>query len=395
MLRTYKYLLRPNNEQIRQLDFLLWQSRLAYNAALEQRIRIYQETGKGIGYGAQWTHFRDVRRDHPDALGQVNASSLQHLLRRLDKSFTAFFHRLKAGEKPGFPRFKSRNRFHSIEYTYGDGCKLRQNEQGRKLLYIQNVGEMRMCYHRAIPANAEIKHAVVKRVSERWYVCLMLELPSPEKRLIQTGRQVGMDVGLKSLAALSTGGLIENPRWLRKSLAELRRLQRQAARQIKGSNRQRTTYRQIARLHEQVANQRADYLHQVSNQLVVENDLIAIENLSLGFMHRNRHLSLSSHDAGFGLFRQMLEYKAERAGIQVVAVNPSNTTQTCSGCGSMVPKGLSVRVHACPDCGLVLDRDVNAARNILTLALRTPLGRSGQPITCPVWGERWLRSHRL
>jgi len=384
MLRTYKYLLRPDPEQVKRLDFVLWQSRLVYNAALEQRIVTYRETAKGIGYGAQWTHFRDLRRDNPDTLGRINASSLQHLLRRLDKSFSAFFRRLQAGEKPGFPRFKSRQRFNSIEYTYGDGCKLRQNEAGRRSFYIQNVGEVRMCYHRGIPMEANIKHAVVKRIGERWYVCLILELPDAEKRQTQTGHQVGIDVGLKSLAALSTGELVENPRWLWESLAKLRRGQRHAARQVKGSHRQRKTYRKIARLHEQVAQQRADYLHQVSHRVVLENDLIALENLSLGFMNRNGHLSLASHDAGFGLLRQMLEYKAESAGIQVVVVNPSNTTQACSGCGSIVPKALSVRVHACPECGLVLDRDVNAARNILALALHTPLGRSGQPVTWAV-----------
>jgi putative transposase len=205
--------------------------------------------------------------------------------------------------------------------------------------------------------------------------------------LASTGKQIGVDVGLKSLAALSTGELIENPRWLQESLAKLRRLQRPASRQVKGSHRQRETYRRIARLHERIANQRADYLHKVSSRLVGENDLIGVENLPHGFMNRSdasigRHLSLSSHDAGFGLLRQMLAYKAESAGIQVIAVNPSNTSQACSGCRSMVPKGLSVRVHACPDCGLVLDGDVNAARNILSLALS--LGRSGQPITWAV-----------
>jgi len=384
MLRTYKYLLRPNNEQLNSLDFLLWQSRLVYNAALEQRITTYQETGKGISYGSQWAHFRDVRRDNPDTIGLVNASSLQHLLRRLDKSFSAFFRRLKSGEKPGFPRFKSRNRFHSIEYTYGDGCKLRMNEHGRMSFYIQNVGEMRMCYHRAIPDGANIKHVVIKQVNNHWYAFLMLELPDPEPRQSLTGNQVGIDVGLKSLAALSTGELIENPHWMRQSLAKLRRLQRHASREIKGSNRQKKTYRKIARLYEQISNRRADYLHKISNKLVTVNDLIAIENLSLGFMNKNRHLSLSSYDAGFGLLRQMIEYKAESAGIQVIAVNPSNTTQACSGCGSIVPKGLSVRIHKCPYCGLVLDRDVNAARNILSLALNNPLGRSGQAVTCSV-----------
>jgi len=381
MLRTYKYLLRPTHQQAEQLDFLLWQSRNLYNAALEQRIKTYQETGKGIGYGAQWTHFRDVRHENKDTYGQLNASSIQHMLRRLDKAFTTFFRRLKAGDKPGFPRYKGRNRFRSIEYTYGDGCKLRQNEQGRRSFYVQNVGEIHLCYHRDIPAEANIKHAVIKRANERWYVCLMLELPEPEPRAVRTGKQVGVDIGLKSLAALSTGALVDNPRWLRANLARLRRLQRHAARQIQGSQRQHKTYRQIARLHERIAHQRMDYLHKVSARLVAENDLIAIENLALGFMNRNQHLARSSHDAGFGLLRQMLEYKAESAGIPVIAVNPSHTTQACSGCGRMVPKGLSVRVHACPDCGLILDRDVNAARNILTLAVSNPLGRSGQSVT--------------
>jgi putative transposase len=319
-----------------------------------------------------------------DTIGRLNASSMQQTLRRLDKSFAAFFRRLKAGEKPGFPRFKSRNRFPSVEYIYGDGCKLRQNKKGKKLFYIQNVGEIRMCYHRDIPGNAVIKHVVIKRTGERWYACLMIELPNAENRLEKTGNQVGIDVGLKSIAALSTGELIENPRWMRNNLAKLRRLQRHACRQVKGSNRQKKTYRQIARLHEKVFNQRRDYLHKVSSKLVATNDLIAIEDLNLGFMNQNKHLSLSSHDAGLGMFRQMLEYKAESAGVQVIAVKPSNTTQACSGCGSIVPKGLSVRVHECPHCGLVIDRDVNAARNILTLALLTPLGRSGQAVTWAV-----------
>jgi putative transposase len=381
MLRTYKYLLRPNTEQAKQLDFLLWQSRLVYNAALEQRIITYQKTGQGIGYGAQWAYFRDVRRENPATLGQVNASSLQQLLRRLDRSFSAFFRRLKAGEKPGFPRFKSRMRFKSIEYTYGDGCKLHQDKNGRMSFYVQNVGQIRMCYHRAIPLGAVIKHAVIKQVGERWYLCLMMEIPIAVGKHIPSGNQVGIDVGLKSLAALSSGKLIENPQWLREKLPKLRRLQRHVCRQLKGSHRQQETCHQIARLHEHIANQRADYLHKVSIRLVIENDLIAIENLTLGFMNLNGHLSLSSHDAGFGLFRQMLEYKAEEAGIQVIAVNPSNTTLVCSGCGNVVLKGVSVRVHACPSCGLVLDRDVNAARNILAKALSNPPGQGGQLVT--------------
>ncbi len=167
MIRTYKYLLRPNPEQVQALDFLLWQSRRIYNATLEQRITTYRDTGKGIGYGAQWAHFRDMRHENPDTFGKLNATSLQQLLRRLDKGFTAFFRRVRAGETPGFPRYKSRNRFKSIEYSYGDGCKLRLEDQGRWIFYIQNVGEIRMCFHRPLPEGAVIKHVVVKRINNR------------------------------------------------------------------------------------------------------------------------------------------------------------------------------------------------------------------------------------
>jgi putative transposase len=389
MFRTYKYLLRPNDEQAQALDFLLWQSRLIYNAALEQRISIYRETGKGIGYNAQWAHFRDVRNGDLETFGKLNASSLQHLLRRLDKAFQAFFRRVKAGETPGFPRFKARNRFKSIEYTYGDGCKLRQNEQGHRSFYIQNVGEVRMCFHRPLPEGATLKRVVIKRVNDRWYVCLRLETPGRKDQRSQTGRQVGVDVGLKSLLSLSNGELIENPRWMKNKLAKLRRAQRHASRHKKGSQRQRKTYDYIAHLHEQIANQRRDWLHKIANRLVTDFDLIAIEDLTLAFMNRNGHLSLASHDAGLGELRQLPRaaakplspYKAEEAGCQLVAVNPANTSQMCSRCGRIVSKDLNVRVHKCPTCALILDRDVNAARNILFLALKNPPGRGGQTVT--------------
>jgi putative transposase len=389
MVRTYKYLLRPSGEQEKSLDFLFWQSRNLYNAALEQRINVYRETNKGINFPAQWAHFKDVRNANPDTFGKLNASSVQQLLRRLDKGFTAFFRRLKSGEKPGFPRFKGRNRFNSIEYTYGDGCKLRQ-EMGRFSFYVQNVGEMRMCYHRPIPENCVIKHVVIKLVNHRWYVCLMLEMP--EKTVsVREPKAIGVDVGLKSLLALSDGTLIENPRWLRKSLAELRILQRTASRRVKGSNRRRKAYGQVANLHEHISNQRRDYLHKVTRSLVSEYSLIGIEDLTLAFMNRNRSLALSSYDAGFGEFRQLLEYKAEDAGTLVIDVNPAYTSQACSNCGTIVGKDLNVRVHKC-ECGLEIDRDVNAAINIIRLAERKARTEpSGHNVgDC---AERVLRSH--
>ena len=384
MLRTYKYLLRPSSGQAQALDYLLWQSRLIYNAALEQRIQTYQETGKYVGYQAQWVYFRDLRREQPDTLGVLNASSLQHLLRRLDKAFQAFFRRVKAGGTPGYPRFKGRNRFKSIEFTYGDGCKLRINEHGSRTFYVQNAGEMRMCYHRDIPVGAQIKHVVIKCINQRWYACLMLELPECQVVHPKPEQMVGVDVGLYHLLALSDNRVVDNPRWLRESLVRLRVKQRQAARRQKGSQRQRKSYAAVARLHELVANQRRDYLHQISRFLVREYGLIVIEDLPLAFMDRNEHLSLASHDAGLGEFRRMLQYKAEEAGTELIAVNPAYTSQRCSGCGVVVKKDLSMRVHECPGCGLVLDRDVNAARNILRVALENLPGRGGQDRTWAV-----------
>jgi len=368
MLRTYQYRLYLTNAQERAAAFLLVQARGVYNAALEQRITTYRDTGQGVTYPQQWAHFRDLRRANPETLGLLNASSLQHTLRRLDKAFAAFFARVKAGETPGFPRFKGANRFHSLEYSYGDGCKLRFDKANRALFYVQNIGEIKVKFHRPLPRNAAIKHAVLVRKTRKWYVNLQLELPDPEPRVAE-GPAVGIDVGLKSLLALSDGPLVDNPRWLRASLAKLRAAQRHLSRCRKGSRgRQQAAFR-VAKLHERVANQRRDFWHKTTSHLVKTYAVIALEDLALGFMTRNSHLALSAHDAGLALFRQLLTYKAEEAGTSVLTVNPANTSQLCSGCGKGVEKPLSVRVHDCPHCGLVLDRDINAARNILFKAL--------------------------
>jgi len=391
MIRTYRYRLYPTNAQARALDFLLWQGRTLYNAALEQRIAVYQATGQGVRYPQQWAHFRDLRNARPDTLGLLNATSVQQLLRRLDKAFVAFFRRLKAGEAPGFPRFKGRDRFHSLEYRHGDGCKLRMGE--RVMLYVQNVGEVKVKYHRPLPDDAAIKHVVIKRRASKWTVCLMLDLPAPVIPE-HSGPAVGIDMGLSHLLALSDGSLVENPRWLHQGLAQLRVAQRRLARRQKGSARRRKAAAQVARLHERVANQRRDFWHKLTRQLAGTYSLIALEDLTLAFMTANPHLALSAHDAGLAEFQHLLAYKAEEAGTQVVTVNPATTSQACSVCGAVVPKALSVRVHVCPDCGLTLDRDVNAARNILMLAVNA--ARTGPPErNVAGCGERALGSSPL
>lgn len=228
-----------------------------------------------------------------------------------------------------------------------------------------------------MPEGAVIKHVVIKRSLGKWYVCFMLELPDVEP--VRSDKpDVGIDVGLHHLLALSDGTIIDNPRWLRSNLADLRVAQRRMARRKKGGSNWRKAARQVAVLHEKVANSRREFWHQTTRQIVDTYGNIAVEDLPLAFMTRNGNLSLSAYDAALGMFRQMLAYKVESTGGQLTAVKPTRTSQICSGCSSIVVKSLSVRSHRCSDCGLVLDRDVNAACNILAL------GRSAWALTCPV-----------
>ena len=367
MIRTYKYRLRPTKKQPFLLDRLFAQMQTVYNDALNERREAWKRSRRSVTYVQQWNRMRDERHRLPDEMGMLNASSIQQMLRRVDKAYRVLY-----SGRAGHPRFKNSKRFRSVEYRHGDGCKLNGDR-----LYIQHVGQIKVRLHRAIPPDATIKHVVVKRSLGKWYVCLMLKLPDVEP--VQTDRpDVGIDVGLYHLLALSDGTIIDNPRWLRTNQAALRVAQRRMSRRKKGGATWKKAARQVAVLHERVANSRREFWHQTTRRIVNDYGNIAVEDLSLAFMTRNGNLSLSAHDAALGAFRQMLEYKAEEAGTQVAAVNPSSTSQACSGCGSVVRKSLNVRTHICPDCGLTLDRDVNAAVNILAL------GRSAWALTCPV-----------
>jgi len=385
VILSYKYRLYPNRAQREMLDRTLDMHRWVYNAALEQRITAYKESGESVRYVQQWAYFRDLRHENPNTLGALNASSMQHTMRKLDKAFRAFFKRAKNGEKAGFPRFKSWKRFKSFEYTYGDGVKAFFDKRGRLMLRLQNIGNIKVKFHRDFPEGAVIKHVIIKKSLDKWYVIFQIETPDVEFE-ITTNNPVGIDVGLHHLLAFSNNTVIENPRWLRHSLRKLRVAQRSLARKKKGSNRRRKAAYRVAKIHEKIANQRRDFWHKVTRSIVNEFDFIAIEDLSLSFMTRNHHLALSAHDAGLGMFRQFLAYKAAEAGSWVTAENPAYSSQECSGCGEIVEKPLSQRWHSCT-CGTELDRDVNAATVILKRGLETvfhPPGLGGQDVTYTV-----------
>jgi putative transposase len=273
-----------------------------YNAALAECKVVYETQGKHEKALDQWAYFREWRKQEGILL---NASSLQHLLRRLDKAYSAFLRRLSSGETPGHPRFKSRDRFNSLEYTYGDGCKL-VDDGKRMLLYLQNVGSLKVKFHRPLPAGANIKHLILKRKASGWYVYLQMEAPVRVMPACDNP-PVGVDVGLLRLLTLSDGVVIDNPHWLRASLAQLRRAQRRLARRQKGSHRRDKARRHVALLHEHVANTRKDFWHKTTQTLTQTYGAIALEDLHLAFMLQNGHLSLSAHDAGLGLFYALLE----------------------------------------------------------------------------------------
>jgi putative transposase len=358
MLLSYKFRLYPNSDQRQALDRILEIHRQVYNAALQERRHAWKRCGASIHYADQANQLKEIRSFDDDA-AWCNYSSLQQTLRRLDKAFQAFFRRVKAGETPGYPRFKGRGWFKSVCYVYDDGVRLKD---GR--VYIQNVGLVRLFQHRPIPDDGTIKMAILKRDRVgNWYVVFQVELPDVDIPL-RDGPAVGIDMGLTHFATLSTGEMIENPRWFREAEGQLALLQRKRARHKRGSRRYRELSRQIRRLHEQVANKRRDFQHRLSARLVAEHALIAVEDLNVKGLCRS-HVSKSIGDAAWAQFLSMMEYKAAKAGTLFVRINPNGTTQNCSVCGRHVPKTLSERQHTCPHCGFTAPRDVNAALNIL------------------------------
>jgi putative transposase len=336
--------------------------RRLYNNALAERKAIYEQTGKSVSYYEQSAALT-IARKTDSYLAKANATSCHSTLRRLDKAFQAFFRRVKNGEKAGYPRFKGKNRFDTVEFpAYGDGCKLK----GEKV-YFQYVGDVKIKLHR--PIEGKIKTVSFKREADGWYVIFVCELadPKPEPSTLSP---VGIDLGLKSFLVTSDGESVEPPHFYRDAQAKLRRGQRRQFRRKNGSNRRRKAFLQVAKLHQHITNQRHDFHHKLTRDLVDSHGLIACEDLNVKALTRTR-LAKSVNDVGWGQFLEILQYKAEEAGVAVVKVNPRNTTQTCSQCGHIPDEKLTLkdRVYVCEKCGFTLDRDHNAALNILRLGL--------------------------
>ncbi len=361
MRRAYKFRLYPNRDQGRELAMMLDTHRRLYNACLGQRKAAFAEDGVRIDYGFQSGWFKNQR--YVNAwFARLNFSSAQATMRRLDRAFQAFFRRLKQGETPGYPRFKARGPFVSVEFpAYGDGIRLLPGGK----LRIQHVGLVKVKQHR--PIEGRIKTVTLTHEAEKWYAAFSCDLgailvaasPNPP---------VGLDVGLESFFTTSDGHHEPNPRYLKTTLPALRRQARAVSRKRKGGRNHTKAVKGLRRLYARVRHVRNEHRHKVALRLCRRYGLIAVERLNIAGMLRSRRFSRAIADAAWGGFLVTLRYKAERAGVEVVEVDARGTSQVCSNCGQVVEKPLRQRVHSC-ECGCTLHRDVNAARNVLGVAL--------------------------
>lgn len=369
MRKAFKYRLFMGHDQARELDIALETHRRLYNAYLDYRQLAYSQHGVTLSYvdGSRW--FKGQRPGNP-YFARINFSSAQATMRRLDRAFVAFFRRVKAGEEPGYPRFKGRDRFDSIEFpAYGDGIKLIDGE-----LRIQNVGMVRIKRHR--PIEGKIKTVTLKREAGKWFAVFSCDLGDVVVEP-STDQPVGIDVGLESFLTTSDGVQEPNPRYQKTGLPELRRAQRSLARKKRGSKHRRISKRKVAKVHVRVRRLRREHHHQVALRLVRRYGFIAAESLNIRGMLKNDRLARAISDAGWSGFLLTLRSQAESAGVAYVEVDARGTSQQCSGCGAEVRKDLSVRWHDCGHCGLSLHRDENAARNILARGLLARIEPAG------------------
>ena len=388
MLITYKFSLLPSKCQHKALRETLESQRQLYNAALEERIDCFSKTGKGVTFVDQCKSLTQCRRDIYE-MGLLPLKLQRWTLKRLDDAFASFFRRAKARKgKVGFPRFRGQEGWNSFGFNEFKGIRF----DGCYLRFDGVPSGIRVNLHRPLPGNVDIRSCVLRYDGKGWKVCLQVFTETPEKCIVS--RELGVDLGLSVFAYCSDGLQIPNPRIARHAEKEMRRRQRALARCKKGSKRRLKVKAKLVKTHSKIVNVRTSWLHEKSTELVNRTDFVAVEDLNIKGMIKNHKLARSIHDASWSTFINMIAYKAEKAGKHFIKVDPRNTSQMCSGCYTFVPKSLAVRTHSCPNCGLVIDRDWNASKNILQAGLlRAGLVRKMDNVTGS--GERSSRNTNL
>ena len=370
--KTYLFRIYPTRKQINTLEQWLGLCCQLYNAALDERKSAYRMAGVSLSYEDQCAELPGCKAVRPD-LADVPSQVLQDVVKRVDLAFDHFFRRVKLGQNAGYPRFKSRFRYDSMTFKQYQNsfAVLPGDKRNRGTLVLAKVGHVKMVLHR--PINGTPKTATVKHTpTGKWFVAMSVELAENEvqaKRLPPSQEAVGIDVGLKTFAYLSSGEVIANPRFFRSEEVALTRAQRRLSKAPKGSKQRGRKRKVVARVHERIKNRRKNFMEQEVCKLLKRFGVLAVEALVVRTLVKNPKLAKSIADASWSMFFARLLDKAEEAGRVVVRVNPAYTSQTCSGCLHRQPMPLSVRVYECPHCGLILDRDHNGSKNILEEAL--------------------------
>jgi putative transposase len=394
MLRNFEFRIYPSKTQQSIMTDWMVKCCELYNACLEQRKSAWSHLkhkspedrrGRMPNFISQSMALREIKIARPE-FKTVYAQVLLDPVDRVQKAFDGFFRRVKTGAtKVGYPRFKSRDRYNTFSYPQA-GFKLTPSagiRNGR--LKLSKIGDMPVKDWKVLPDGLQPKRVTIKRIAGRWFAVLCCELPDPTP-LAPTGKNLGLDAGLSSIVIDSDGGRLGNLEQLKSDERALRRTQREVSRKKKGSGRRRAAVKRLQVAHARLARQRKYQLHQIANDVIKRADLIGIERLEIKKMvdrkratpvemtkSARRGMRRNIHQAAWGQLDQMLSYKAEEAGRQLIQVSPRGTSQTCSACGRIVAKTLDVRRHIC-SCGLDIDRDHNAAINILQRALLAPCG---------------------
>ena len=373
MRKTFKYRIFPTHVQATKLNKTLDSCRWLYNHFLEERKNAWEAEKKSISRYVQVNSLPILKAGQP-FLQDVFSQCLQEIAVRLDLAFRAFFRRAKAGEKPGYPRFRGKFRYDSFTYPQS-GFKLLKN-----VVQLSKIGSIRIKLHR--PVEGQIKTCTVRRnPTGKWFVSFTCDIEYvPAEQPIQP--TIGIDMGLESFATLSNGEKIENPRFFRQEEDALKKAQRKLSKQEKRTKARTKARKVVVRVYERINWKRHNFAHQESRKLVNRFNTICIEDLSINNMMKDnfRCLNKSISDAAWRQFLEYLRYKAEYAGAQCIRVNPAYTSQICSVCGNRHKLELSQRIYHCPACGFSVDRDINAAINILSLGIQT-LGI--QPVEAP------------
>jgi len=367
---VYRYRIYPTKEQLCTLTNQMMLAKAIYNILLGETKQHYNATRKSFTRNMMNMRLTELKKEHQE-FNSLHSQVLQNISDRVWKAYRNFFHRVKEKQKGkrikvGFPRVKK----FVVSLTYPQsGFKL-----NGKYLSISKVGRLPIVLHR--PIGGKVKTLTIKCTkSMEWYATFTAE---NEGRAFMPNEKpaVGIDLGLSNYATLSDGSVIQNMRFSKQNIARARRLQRQISRKVKGSRNRRKAVLRFARFSNHIAQQRWNFLHKLSHRLVNSYGLIAYENINIRNMIKNHRLAGAIQDAGWGGFISMLCYKAARAGSRVIEVDSKDTTKTCSNCGAMKPMSLSMRTYECENCGLTMDRDLNAAKVILARGLNTA-GRAG------------------